>query len=133
MRRSPPLLGNEGLMHPKPSGELLLGEASSIARLDQQLAKSCLAKRMDGFSDSARARGHRRGRLIRTSDYPKTGYYAGTELCLWRAEKGSPMPITASAVRIGASMGSQAGQAGSFFELKVLPLIVDPAPGYVVA
>jgi len=50
-------------MHIEPSGELLLGEASSTARLDQQLAKSGLAKGMDGFSDSARARGHRRGRL----------------------------------------------------------------------
>jgi hypothetical protein len=68
------VFSNEGLMHPEPFGELLLGEASLTARLDQQLAKGSLAMRMDGFADSARARSHRRGRLIRTSDYPETGY-----------------------------------------------------------
>src|ERR1700716_4369324 len=29
---------------------------------------------MDRFAEFARASGHRRGRLIRTSDYPKRGY-----------------------------------------------------------
>jgi hypothetical protein len=33
-----------------------------------------LFRGMDGFVEFARASGHRRGRLIRTSDYPKTGY-----------------------------------------------------------
>jgi hypothetical protein len=68
------VFGNEGLMHTEPSCELLLRETGSTACLDQQLAKDGLARRMDRLSDSARARGHRRGRLIRTSDYPKTGY-----------------------------------------------------------
>jgi hypothetical protein len=33
-----------------------------------------LFRGMDGFVEFARASGHRRGRLIRSSDYPKRGY-----------------------------------------------------------
>jgi hypothetical protein len=79
------VFGDEGLVHTELFGELLLREAGSSTRLDQQLAKSSLARRMDGLSDSARAGGHRRGRLIRTSDYPKTGYWPQTELCFHAA------------------------------------------------
>ena len=56
---TPLVFGDEGLMHPEFFGELLLRETGLIARLDQQLAKSGLARRMDGFSDSARPRSHR--------------------------------------------------------------------------
>jgi hypothetical protein len=76
------VLGYEGLMLSKPFGQLLLCETGVLACFNQQLAKGSLARRMDGLSDSARARGHRRGRLIRTSDYLKTGYWVETEVCL---------------------------------------------------
>ena len=96
---TPLVFGDEGLMHPEFFGELLLRETGLIARLDQQLAKSGLARRMDGFSDSARPRSHRLGRLIRTSDYPKTGYSLGAELCLDVYKRRGIMPITAGQVR----------------------------------
>jgi len=68
------VLGDEGLVFAEPFGELLLGETGAVTRPNQQLAKSGLPWRMYGFSDAARAMSHRRSRLIRTSDYPKTGY-----------------------------------------------------------
>jgi len=80
------VFGDEGLMRTELSGELLLGETGAIASLDQQLAKGCLPRGMYRFSDAARARGHRRGRLIRTSDYPKTGYQPQAELCFHAVE-----------------------------------------------
>ena len=68
------IFGDEGLRSTKALGELMLRQVSSLARLDHQFAEDGLFRGMDGFVEFARASCHRRGRLIRTSDYPKTGY-----------------------------------------------------------
>ena len=55
-------------------GELVLGQACVFSRFNHKIAESALAFRMDRFVEFARAGSHRRGRLIRSSDYPKKGY-----------------------------------------------------------
>ena len=68
------VFGDEGLRSTKALGELVLCQAGGFARPDHQLAESDLSCGMDRFAEFARAGSHRRGRLIRTSDYPKRGY-----------------------------------------------------------
>jgi hypothetical protein len=68
------VLGDKRLVFLEPLGEVMLRQIRSDAGFDHQLAKRLLAGRMDGFAYTARARCHRRGRLIRSSDYPKMGY-----------------------------------------------------------
>src|SRR6202011_4112367 len=68
------IFGDKRLRPTKTPGELVLCQAGGFARPDHQLAESGLSCRMDRFVEFARTRGHRRGRLIRSSDYPKIGY-----------------------------------------------------------
>jgi len=67
------VFGHERLGLFQAFGEVMLGEAGTLAGSDHQLAKGCLLGGMDGFADVARAGGHRRGRVIRSPDYPKRG------------------------------------------------------------
>src|SRR5258708_31662649 len=55
-------------------GEFVLGQTCAFSRFNHKIAESALAFRMDRFVEFARAGSHRRGRLIRSSDYPKKGY-----------------------------------------------------------
>src|SRR5437867_3778970 len=64
---------DEGLRLFQAFRQLMLGQLGALARLDHQLAKSDLLGGMDGFADAARASSHQRGRIIRSSDYPKKG------------------------------------------------------------
>jgi hypothetical protein len=68
------VFGDEGLRSTKALGELVLCQAGSFARPDHQLAERGLRRGMDGLVKFARTSSHRRGRLIRSSDYPKKGY-----------------------------------------------------------
>jgi hypothetical protein len=72
-RRSPLVFGHEGLRLFQKPGEGVLGESGSLARPDHELAKGGLIGSMDGFADTAGARGHQPGKLIPSSDYPKNG------------------------------------------------------------
>src|SRR6266567_3358313 len=65
------VLGDEGLRPFQPFGQVMLGETRLFARLYHQLAKGGLLGGVDGFTYAARARSHRPGRLIPSSDYPK--------------------------------------------------------------
>ena len=65
------VLGDEGLRLFQPFGQVMLGETRLFARFDHQLAKGGLLGGVDGFAYAARARSHRPGRLIPSSDYPK--------------------------------------------------------------
>ena len=55
-------------------GQFLLGQAGRSAGLHHQFAEGGLPCGMNGFVEFARAGSHWRGRLIRSSDYPKKGY-----------------------------------------------------------
>jgi hypothetical protein len=94
------IFGDEGLRSTKALGELMLRQVSSFARLDHQFAEDGLFRGMDGFVEFARASGHRRGTLIRTSDYPKKGYFDSVALLLVLPldfpAAGSELPSTAS-------------------------------------
>lgn len=57
----------------KPFREFMLSEAGVLSGLDHKRRKGVLAFRMNRFVKFARASCHRRGTLIRSSDYPKTG------------------------------------------------------------
>src|ERR1700694_4694038 len=52
----------------------MLGQARALSRPNHKLGKGALALRMDRFVEFARAGSHRRGRVIRSSEYPKKGY-----------------------------------------------------------
>jgi hypothetical protein len=67
------ILGDEGLGLFQPFGEVMLGQPGRLASLDHQLAKGRLVQGMDGFADTACVRSHARGKMIRSSDYPKIG------------------------------------------------------------
>jgi hypothetical protein len=68
------VFGDKRLRSMKALGELVLCQAGSLARRDHQIAKGSLSYGMDRFVEFSRTCSHRRGRLIRSSDYPKRGY-----------------------------------------------------------
>jgi hypothetical protein len=65
------VLRHERLRLAQAPGDVILGEACLLAGRNHELAKGNLPRRVDGFVYAARARCHRRSKLIPASDYPK--------------------------------------------------------------
>jgi hypothetical protein len=65
------VFGHERLRLAQALCDVMLGEACLLASRYHELAKGILPGRVDGFVYAARARGHRRSKLILASDYPK--------------------------------------------------------------
>jgi len=64
---------NEACVHVRgdPMGDLFLGQAGSLARLDQKFPQSEVMRAVDGLAHAAPNRDNERSKLIPLSDYPK--------------------------------------------------------------
>jgi hypothetical protein len=65
------VFGHERLRLAQALCDVMLGEACLLAGRNHEFAKGILPRRVDGFVYAARARCHRRSKLIPASDYPK--------------------------------------------------------------